>query len=323
MKHLSLLLAKQRKEMKSYWQGSGYHDFKENMGIFGKGQINNSGRILLETCRKHDLVITNTLFQHKLTHRTTWTAPFRNFITWKGEERKNPIRNQIDYVIVRNKSRRFLNDARSYGGTETDSGHKLVKMSMKIEWTKLEKKKKAETTDLQGFRNKEKQEKYKELVDAETLPATESNQERWDNMCKMIKEKAKETMGARREGTQPKDSMIVAISNEKFKLQKDIEACTDEQLRKEKCKRKKQLKKDIKARVKEIETLHVENRLADIEKRKNDSSRYYTVLKEMKNKQQKNSIIVKDKNGKTLVTEKEQIIVVTEYFKRMLVPENR
>ena len=51
--------------------GSGYRDFKENMGIFGKGQINNSGRILLETCRKHDLVITNTLFQHKLTHRTT------------------------------------------------------------------------------------------------------------------------------------------------------------------------------------------------------------------------------------------------------------
>ena len=59
-----------------------------------------------------------------------------------------------------------------------------------------------------------------------------------------------------------------------------------------------------------------------IEKRKNDWSRYYTVLKEMKNKQQKNSIIVKDKNGKTLVTEKEQIIVVPEYFKRMLAPEN-
>ena len=102
-------------------------------------------------------------------------------------------------------------------------------------------------------------------MDAETLPATESNQERWDNMCKMIKEKAKEAMGVRRKGTQPKDSMIVTISNEKFKLQKDIEACTDEQLRKEKCKRKKQLKKDIKARVKEIETLHVENRLANIE----------------------------------------------------------
>ena len=85
-----------------------------------------------------------------------------------------------------------------------------------------------------------------QLVDAETLPATKSNQERWDNVCKMIKEKAKEAMGVRRKGTQPKDSMLVEMSNEKFKLQKDIEACTDEQLRKEKCKRKKQLKKEQK-----------------------------------------------------------------------------
>ena len=299
-------------------KGSGYHDFKDNMGKFDKGQINSSGRILLEKCRKNDLVITNTLFQHKISHRSTWIAPIRNFITSNGEERKNPIRNKIDYVIVRNKSRRFINDSRSYGEAETDSDHKFVK----IEWTKLEKQQKAAACiDIHGFMDKEKQAKYKELIEAETIPYSENNQERWQNVCKNTKEKAKEAMGLRSKGKQTNDLQIELMAKEKYKIQKDIEACTDQQLRKEKLQRKKILKRDIKARIKEVKTMRVESRLAEIEKMKNDSTRYFTAPKELKSKKQKKGIIVKDKNRKTVVTEKEQIEVVTGYFKQMLAPE--
>ena len=87
---------------------------------------------LLEMCRKMHMV-TNITFKHKLCHRTTWTAPFRSFTTWNEKERKNPIRNQIDYIIVRIRSRRFVAGPRSFGGAETDSDHKLVKMNMEIE----------------------------------------------------------------------------------------------------------------------------------------------------------------------------------------------
>ena len=66
--------------------GTGHTDFPKNMGTFGEGIFNSSGRRLLETCKSLDLVITNTLFNHKKSHRTTWTAPFRNFITRDGEE---------------------------------------------------------------------------------------------------------------------------------------------------------------------------------------------------------------------------------------------
>ena len=163
------------------------------MGRFGKGQINSSGRRLLEACRKTDFIITNTLYQHKICHRTTWTAPFRNFFTWNGEERKNPIRNQIDYIIVRNRSRRFITDSRSYGGAETDSDHKLVKMNMKIEWTKLEKEgKTAGHIDTNGFADTSKRAKYKELVEAEAIEELLTPQERWQSICKIAKEKAEE-----------------------------------------------------------------------------------------------------------------------------------
>ena len=69
--------------------GSGYKEFKDNMGILGKGQINSSGRRLLEACRKTDLIITNTLFQHKICHRTTWTAPFRNHLEWRRTKKSH------------------------------------------------------------------------------------------------------------------------------------------------------------------------------------------------------------------------------------------
>ena len=117
------------------------------------------------------------------------------------------------------------------------------------------------------------------------------------------------------------DLQIELMAKEKYKIRKDIEACTGHQLGKEKLQRKKILKRDIKARIKEVKTMQVESRLAEIEKMKNDSTRYFTAVKELKNKKQKKGIIIKDKNGKTVITEKEQIEVVTGYFKQMLAPE--
>ena len=104
--------------------GSGYVLYKECMGKYGKGKMNDSGKALLELCLKQDLVITNTLFPHRLSHRTTWTAPDRRYTTHDGTERRNPIRNQIDYVIIRNQHRHLIKDSRSYGGTQSESDHK-------------------------------------------------------------------------------------------------------------------------------------------------------------------------------------------------------
>ena len=121
--------------------GSVHDDYPDNMGQFGKGIMNSSGERLLETCQTHNLVLTNTLFQHKKAHRTTWEAPFRNFTTKAGEARRNPVRNQIDYIITRNEHRRFIRDARSYGGIWSDTDHKLVKTSFKVEWCKMKQSK--------------------------------------------------------------------------------------------------------------------------------------------------------------------------------------
>ena len=89
------------------------------MGPFGKGMLNSNGSELLELSNRNKLILTNTLFQHKLSHTTTWEAPFRNYTHWDGTARRNPIRNQIDYILVRCDHRYLVMNSRSYGGIYT------------------------------------------------------------------------------------------------------------------------------------------------------------------------------------------------------------
>ena len=132
--------------------GSGWRDFPDNIGRFGKGHVNENGHALLEFTAKNDLVLTNTLFSHKLCHRTTWTAPERYHTSAKDDQgnpqlllgpdnlpRREPFRNQIDYIATKIKHRKFVTNSRSYGGIKSYTDHKLVKMSMNFQWHKLQK----------------------------------------------------------------------------------------------------------------------------------------------------------------------------------------
>ena len=53
--------------------GSGHQLCPSVIGKYGKGQINNNGQQLIEMCSRNELYITNTFFDHKMAHRTTWT----------------------------------------------------------------------------------------------------------------------------------------------------------------------------------------------------------------------------------------------------------
>ena len=99
-----------------------------------KVKMNSNGEYLLDILRENEMVVTNTLFPHKMSHRTTWTAPERvNYIKhFDGTTRKNSSRNQIDYIIV--KHQYMSTNSRSYSGFEIYTDHKLVKMVMRLDW---------------------------------------------------------------------------------------------------------------------------------------------------------------------------------------------
>ena len=166
--------------------GSEYRNFKNHMGKFGKGKANSSGIRLLEMCKKFDLFLTNTIFNHKLSHRTTWTAPYRNYVTHDGTQRRNPIRNQIDYVITRNRYRRLITDSRSYGGFLTETDHKIVKITVKLEWRNIyQKNENKEKINTQKFHDTATQIKYKNKLAEQHIAKEITPGQKWKKIVEM------------------------------------------------------------------------------------------------------------------------------------------
>ena len=88
----------------------------EILGKYAKSRINENGENLIELCNLHDLRITNTFFKHKPIHQTTWQSPiqYKNKIDSRtNKPRKNPYRNQIDYILVRNTKKINITDSKS------------------------------------------------------------------------------------------------------------------------------------------------------------------------------------------------------------------
>ena len=66
-------------------------------------------------CQDHDLLITNTVFKHHMRRRYTWKAP-------GGDHR-----NQIDFILVKNRWKTYVENSRSYPGPECGSEHNLAR----------------------------------------------------------------------------------------------------------------------------------------------------------------------------------------------------
>ena len=90
--------------------GSGHTIHPAIVGKYGRGQTNSNGELLLDIAQKYNLTIANTLFKHKVAHITTWTCNAKQ--TFPGEK-NNIIRNQIDYILIRQHHKLHILDCRA------------------------------------------------------------------------------------------------------------------------------------------------------------------------------------------------------------------
>ena len=94
------------------------------IGKYAKSEINVNGEKMIEFCVMNNLKITNTFFKHKPIHLTTWQspAPYVNITDCKTNTlRRNPSRNQIDYVLVRNNTKTKAFDSKATISTTVES----------------------------------------------------------------------------------------------------------------------------------------------------------------------------------------------------------
>ena len=207
--------------------GSGHNEFPEQIAKYGKGFMNSSGRLLLETCLQYELVLSNTLFSHRLSHRTTWTAPYREYITHDGTYRRNPIRNQIDYILIKKQHINSLKNSRSYGGILTDTDHKLVIANFQIKTKNQHKKatKKEPKINFSEFSKKENQIKYRNSLKLIRYTKNLTPQEKWTQIVETHKNVAKDILGVKKYNNISADPEIKRIALKKQKIKLEIDSC--------------------------------------------------------------------------------------------------
>ena len=96
--------------------------WRGTIGKFGLGGTNERGQKLLEFAKRHQLTAENTLFNHKISRRTTWHSP------------DGKVHNQIDFIFI---SKRFVTGVnrartRTFNKPDIGSDHDLVMMTSEI-----------------------------------------------------------------------------------------------------------------------------------------------------------------------------------------------
>ena len=100
--------------------GSDWKTWSRVIGSEGVGEGNESGLKLLEFCSRNGLCITNTYFAHKPHHKTTWMHP------------RSKQWHMIDFVITRQRDRRFVRNTRVYRSIDCWSDHCFVGSSIYV-----------------------------------------------------------------------------------------------------------------------------------------------------------------------------------------------
>ena len=112
------------------------------------------------------------------------------------ERKNNIIRNQIDYILIRQHHKLHINECTAYLGTRIDSDHRLVIAAIKEKWSKLKHKStNLIKTDIQSYPSQHSIELYQnkihKLYKNSHDFSTKSTQSKWTNLMNILSTAAK------------------------------------------------------------------------------------------------------------------------------------
>ncbi len=218
--------------------------------------------------------------------------------------------------MIRNRDLVFVEDSRSYGGIQMQTDHKLVKTKLNIEWYKMKMNRRELGINLQNFKNKENQRRYKEMIQNKLEGEErkdENPKEMWKTTAKICLESAEEVLGRQVRSKGTKDQELEDLSKLQKKIKDDIESSKIKNDRENLRKQRNEVLNKIHQREKKLEREKVIEKIEEIEKYKNDSNCMYQVMRQLQGKG-KEKIIVNTENGVT-ASDQKQLKIVTEYFR--------
>ena len=306
--------------------GTGYTHYSGSVGKFGKGFLNSNGERLGEFLIRNGLILTNTLFEHKHKHRVTWIHPNNNpncKDSKTGQPRRNPYRNQIDYVITRSNIRTEITNSRSYHGTKLNTDHKIVICDCDIKLYKVYKSKQETKTDIRlnvsKFKHPDIKASYQSKVNEKLEHST--NTVHWNEIVDTVLSTGEEVLGKQQSSNKKScNQTVVELSKKQLELRLIKESCQDPEKRSKIQKERNKILKQIKKHIKLEKEQDLLNKIENVEKCKNDSRRMFAAVRELNRKVDK-SILVEGPDG-FVHSPEQKVTVITAYFENIFKQEH-
>ena len=97
--------------------------------------------------------------------------------------------------------------------------------------------------------------------------------------------------------------------------------CQNLEKKKRKFTERKSIATQVKQRIKHMEFDQLWSKLQETERVENDSTKYFVTSEEFNNRKPKVNLCIRNKDNKIIVSEDQQIRIVSKYFQKMLSPE--
>jgi len=297
--------------------GGSYNQYPQNIGKYGSGKTNENGDLLIETIVRNNFYLCNTFFKHKLENINTWTSNFT------PKNRRNPIRNQIDYVIAPLNFKSINLDSKAVNGYNTSTDHKLVVSIFNLNNNtrkKIYKQTKPKVCQsvyhLRNCESKYDTKVYDRLEESNI--DTSNTQEAWKKLTEIciessisLQPKTNKTKSAKFN-----DVTIQKLSEEQKHIRLQIDNSQNIEKIKNLKKKRNVILKTIHKEVKKQQEEKLINEIEDIEKCKNDSQRMFKAIKVIQKKKSNGPILIKNNQNEFIGNTKEKIKIISEHFKK-------
>ena len=200
-------------------------------------------------------------------------------MTSYGKMRRNPVRNQIDYILINKRHLQFVTNSRSYNNTQTISDHNLVIMNLRLELNKLRRPKKDPIPEIniENFKKPSFRESYQskiiEIQNSETEKCTKGS-DIWLNVVNTCNEAGKETLGMKERTKKNKENKEISnLKERRQSLRTNMNFCNSVEVRKQMANQIIDINKKIKQTLKEAEEKEVNDKLKHLESIKDDNTK--------------------------------------------------
>lgn len=299
--------------------------YKEVIGKHGEKIRNNNGKRMLDFCILHNLLVTNTFYEHKDIHKYTRVVESRN------------EKSIIDYILIEKNNRSAVMDTKVRRGPEIGSDHYLLitkireKNENKENTNTLKQENVIQYETIRSFKltNKAIAKQYEteitRKIETETALRRNNVEEKWNYLKKIIIETTKEICGISRNNNKRKQTAWWTENiKQKIKIKKQ---CWKNYLNNKTTKNYESYK-TARKQVKEIVINEKRNKWKEFgEKMERDSKGnqklFYKTLKTLREDKKTDTKYIKDKTGEILKKDKEIMKRWREYFQELLVAKER